>query len=138
MSGRHGSHLVLLLGKTLDFRLRFGDAGFVGDACAVLDSYAPGADVDSNRRRGSPSSRARGRRGWPDLGPGVASELTAMRYDRVVEAMGGYGERVTSLAEIGPAIEWAIASGKPACIEVPVSRDPSPLTNAVIARGGAV
>ncbi|GAW52398.1 MULTISPECIES: thiamine pyrophosphate-binding protein [unclassified Nocardioides] len=287
--------VVLLLGKTLDFRLRFGDAGFVGDDCAVLDIHAPGADVDSNRSRaisveadiaaavevlaadaagrtwdhawraelaaiapvadvdgldvaGSetpglhpllvarelervlPDSAglvmdagdfvqwcrgvltARGPGRWLRLGPMstcgagtplalglkaarpdepvvlvtgdgsfgyyliefetalrqglpfvaivgnnnawgleynlqrglygddyvVASELTAVRYDRVIEAMGGYGEYVTSVAELGPAIERAIASGKPACIEVPVSRDPSPLTNAVIARGGQV
>lgn len=46
------------------------------------------------------------------------------RYDRVVEALGGYGEYVTEPNEIFPAIERAFASGKPACVNVIIDQKP--------------
>jgi acetolactate synthase-1/2/3 large subunit len=46
-----------------------------------------------------------------DLAPGI-------RYDRVVEALGGYGELVESPDQIAPAMERAFRSGVPACINV--------------------
>ena len=48
----------------------------------------------------------------------IATSLAATRYDKVVEALGGYGELVTMPDEIAPALERAFASGKPACINV--------------------
>jgi acetolactate synthase-1/2/3 large subunit len=42
----------------------------------------------------------------------------ARRYDKVVEALGGYGELVQRPEEIRPALERAFASGLPACINV--------------------
>jgi acetolactate synthase-1/2/3 large subunit len=48
----------------------------------------------------------------------IATALAPTRYDRVVEALGGYGEQVTDPAQIGPALERAFASGRPACINV--------------------
>ncbi|MGV9797558.1 thiamine pyrophosphate-binding protein [Mycobacterium sp. NPDC003449] len=68
----------------------------------------------------------------------LASELSATRFDRVIAALGGYGERVTDLRDFGAALHRALDSGLPACLEVPVNRTPSPLTEAVIARGGEV
>jgi acetolactate synthase-1/2/3 large subunit len=53
----------------------------------------------------------------------VATELAPTRYDKVVEALGGYGELVTQPAEIGPALERAYGSGKPACINVEMRQD---------------
>lgn len=41
-----------------------------------------------------------------------------VRYDQVVEALGGYGEFVTEPADIGPAIDRALASDKPAVVNV--------------------
>ncbi|MQA73790.1 MAG: acetolactate synthase [Solirubrobacterales bacterium] len=46
-----------------------------------------------------------------DLRPGT-------RYDQVVTALGGYGELVEKPAEIGPAIDRALASGVPALVNV--------------------
>jgi len=46
------------------------------------------------------------------------------RYDKVVEALGGYGEFVTEPDEIFPAIERAFASGKPACVNVIIDQKP--------------
>ena len=39
-------------------------------------------------------------------------------YDRMVEALGGYGERVTEPSQIRPALERAFDSGVPACLNV--------------------
>ena len=53
------------------------------------------------------------------LGASVASDLGQnTRYDKVVEALGGYGEVVDKPDEIRPALERAFKSGLPACINV--------------------
>ena len=48
----------------------------------------------------------------------IASSLAPTRYDKIVAAMGGYGEHVDNPAEIEAALARAFASGKPACIDV--------------------
>ncbi|MCP4750427.1 MAG: thiamine pyrophosphate-binding protein, partial [Proteobacteria bacterium] len=48
----------------------------------------------------------------------VAVDLPNHDYHKLVEVLGGYGEKVEDPAEIGPAIERAFASGKPACVNV--------------------
>jgi len=48
----------------------------------------------------------------------VANLLAPTRYDRVVEALGGYGEHVTEPKDIRPALERARASGKASCVNV--------------------
>lgn len=53
----------------------------------------------------------------------AANQLSPLRYDRIVEAMGGHGECVTQPAAIRPALDRARASGKPACVNVIVDRD---------------
>jgi acetolactate synthase-1/2/3 large subunit len=50
----------------------------------------------------------------------VANILSPLRYDRIVEAMGGYGEHVTEPSQIIPALERARSSGKPSLINVMV------------------
>jgi acetolactate synthase-1/2/3 large subunit len=53
------------------------------------------------------------------LGMSVAADLAPRtRYDKVVEALGGYGEMVDRPDQIRPALERAFASGLPACINV--------------------
>lgn len=48
----------------------------------------------------------------------TCSELGMRNYEKVVEGLGGFGARVTKDEEIVPAIEQALASGKPACVNV--------------------
>ena len=48
----------------------------------------------------------------------IGVDLGYVRYDKIVEAMGGYGELVEEPGEITPALERAAASGKPACVNV--------------------
>lgn len=54
-------------------------------------------------------------------------ELLPSRYDLVVQALGGYGELVTRAADLPAAVERAIASGKPACVNVMIERLPAPV-----------
>ncbi|MCP3936423.1 MAG: acetolactate synthase [Actinomycetia bacterium] len=53
----------------------------------------------------------------------VATELNTTRYDQVVEALGGHGEFVTEPDQIGPAIQRALDSGKPALVNVVMRTD---------------
>ncbi len=56
----------------------------------------------------------------------IATELADnARYDKVVEALGGYGEFVTEPDEIAPAIQRAFDSGKPACVNVIMDQRPA-------------
>lgn len=41
-----------------------------------------------------------------------------VHYEKIVEDLGGYGEFVTDPDEVGNAIDRALASGKPACVNV--------------------
>jgi thiamine pyrophosphate-dependent acetolactate synthase large subunit-like protein len=51
-------------------------------------------------------------------GGNVGRELGYQRYDKMVEALGGYGEFVEKPDEIRPAIERAMKSGKPSLVNV--------------------
>lgn len=53
----------------------------------------------------------------------VAVKLAQTRYDKVVEALGGYGEYVDHPADIRPALQRAFDSGKPACVNVIIKQD---------------
>lgn len=52
------------------------------------------------------------------------------RYDLAVAALGGHGELVTRAADLQPALQRALASGKPACINVMIQRLPAPTVTA--------
>jgi acetolactate synthase-1/2/3 large subunit len=56
----------------------------------------------------------------------VASDLLPTRYDEVVRALGGHGEFVRTTAELQPALHRALASGRPACVNVLIRSLPSP------------
>jgi acetolactate synthase-1/2/3 large subunit len=49
----------------------------------------------------------------------VAADLAQQtRYDEVVKALGGAGERVTDPQQIGPALDRAFAAGTPYLVNV--------------------
>jgi len=48
----------------------------------------------------------------------IGSELTSGNYEKIAEALGGYGELVIKDEDIIPAVKRALDSGKPACINV--------------------
>lgn len=64
-----------------------------------------------------------------DYGPDRARhcDLLPTRYDRVVEALGGFGALVTSADALPDALEAAHASGLPACINVMIAGVPAPV-----------
>ena len=58
------------------------------------------------------------------IGHATAAELTpGIRYDKMVEALGGYGELVERPEDIRPALERAFVSGLPACVNVLIDPD---------------
>ncbi len=56
----------------------------------------------------------------------VGTWFSPARYDLLAQSLGAYGERVERLEDLGPAIERAFASGKPACIDVTVNKAMGP------------
>ena len=68
-------------------------------------------------------------------GPGraIGCEMELTRYDLAVAALGGHGEYVTRADEVGPAIERALASGRPACVNVVIAPQAAPM----LSRAGA-
>jgi acetolactate synthase-1/2/3 large subunit len=54
-------------------------------------------------------------------------ELLPARYDQVVTALGGHGEHVEQAADLVPAIERALASGKPACVNIMIESIAAPV-----------
>nr|HEV8010288.1 thiamine pyrophosphate-binding protein [Bradyrhizobium sp.] len=53
-------------------------------------------------------------------------ELLPVRYDQVVRSLGGHGECVERAADLPAAIERALASGKPACVNVMIESTAAP------------
>ncbi len=64
----------------------------------------------------------------------VGTDLRFIRYDRVVDAIGGYAEYVEKPDDVAPAVERAFASGRPSLVNVAVRSGASPLADAMIAR----
>lgn len=56
----------------------------------------------------------------------IGCEMMQPRYDLMVAAMGGHGELVTRAEDLPGAIDRAIASGKPACLNVLAQRAGAP------------
>ncbi len=53
-------------------------------------------------------------------------ELLPVRYDQVVQSLGGHGECVERAADLSAAIGHALASGKPACVNVMIESTAAP------------
>ncbi len=64
----------------------------------------------------------------------VATDLRSVRYDKLVETLGGYSEYAETPEEVAPAVERALASGRPSLVNVVIRSEPSPLAAAMIAR----
>jgi acetolactate synthase-1/2/3 large subunit len=99
--------------------------------CLLLGDGAfgfSGLEFDTMVRHGIPVVAVMGNNGIWALekhpmeflyGYSVAAELQpGLRYDKVVEALGGHGELVERPDELRPALERAFASGRPALVNV--------------------
>jgi acetolactate synthase-1/2/3 large subunit len=67
-------------------------------------------------------------------GRAVATDLLQTRYDQVVQGLGGHGEFVEKPADLRPALDRALATGKPALLNVAIERAISPRAEAAIGR----
>jgi acetolactate synthase-1/2/3 large subunit len=56
----------------------------------------------------------------------IGCQLSSARYDQAVIAKGGHGEYVTDLDDLDGALARAVASGKPACVNVAMQGLPAP------------
>ena len=54
----------------------------------------------------------------------IGNQLGVVRYDRLVEALGGHGEFVEQPEDFKPALERALQCGVPACVNVLVDAKP--------------
>jgi len=63
-----------------------------------------------------------------DYGPDrlIGCQLSDARYDLAAAALGGHGEYVPTLDQLDAALERAVASGKPACVNVLIEGWPAP------------
>ena len=68
------------------------------------------------------------------FGRAVGTDLRHIRYDQMIQAIGGYAEHAETPAEVGPAVGRALASGQPSVVDVTVRSGASPLATAMIAR----
>jgi acetolactate synthase-1/2/3 large subunit len=68
------------------------------------------------------------------FGRAVGTDLRFIRYDKVVEAIGGYAEYVERPEEVAPAVARALRSGSPSLVNVAVRSGASPLAEAMINR----
>ena len=68
------------------------------------------------------------------FGRAVGTDLRHIRYDQMIQAIGGYAEHAETAAEVGPAVGRALASGQPSVVDVTVRSGASPLATAMIAR----
>src|SRR5208282_4712206 len=99
--------------------------GAVGFTIAEFDTMVrhglPVVVVVMNNRIGGASNFLQRMRSGPDRILGTT--LGAAHYEGVAQAFGAFGERVGRLEDLVPAIDAALASGLPACIDVAVDGD---------------
>lgn len=56
----------------------------------------------------------------------IGCELSSARYDEAAKGLGAHGEYVTELADLDAALDRAVQSGKPACVNVQIEGLPAP------------
>ena len=104
-----------------------GDGGFLMTGQEIATAFhhgvAPIVLVFNNRMYGT--IRMYQERSYPGRISGTA--LTNPDFARLIEAFGGHGETVAATAEFTPAFQRAVASGRPAVIELLV--DPDQITS---------
>ena len=66
------------------------------------------------------------------FGRPTATKLLKTRYDKVVEGLGGYGERVAKPEDLAPALKRAFDSGRPSLLNVEIQNAISPRAEAAI------
>jgi acetolactate synthase-1/2/3 large subunit len=65
-------------------------------------------------------------------GKAVVTDLAPVRYDQVAQGLGAYGERVEAPDALAPAIERALAAGRPALLDIQIQTEISPRAQALV------
>ena len=101
----------------------YGDGGF-GLTGFDVESYVrfnlPIVSIVGNNGAWNQTTQGVVRRGMRGIGTYLSQETD---YAKIMDGMGGYGERVTDPEEIRPALERAFNSGKPALLDVVTDQD---------------
>ena len=101
----------------------YGDGGF-GLTGFDVESYVrfnlPIVSVVGNNGAWNQTTQGVVRRGMRGIGTYLSQETD---YAKIMDGMGGYGERVTDPEQIRPALERAFNSGKPALLDVVTDPD---------------
>ncbi len=101
----------------------YGDGGF-GLTGFDVESYVrfnlPIVSIVGNNGAWNQTTQGVVRRGMRGIGTYLSQETD---YAKIMDGMGGHGERVTDPEEIRPALERAFNSGKPALLDVVTDQD---------------
>ena len=101
----------------------YGDGGF-GLTGFDVETYVrfdlPIVSIVGNNGAWNQTTQGVVRRGMRGIGTYLSQETD---YAKIMDGMGGYGERVTDPAQIRPALERAFGSGKPALLDVVTDPD---------------
>ncbi len=101
----------------------YGDGGF-GLTGFDVETYVrfnlPIVSIVGNNGAWNQTTQGVVRRGMRGIGTYLSQETD---YAKIMDGMGGYGERVTDPEQIRPALERAFGSGKPALLDVVTDPD---------------
>lgn len=112
-----------------------GDGAFLCGGLSIETAFRENAPitvvVDNNRGLGSIAQQQM--RMW-ESGKSCGTDFRDIPFDGLFKGLGGYGETVEDPGVIGAALKRAIASGKPACVNVKSKSVISPLVEALSSR----
>ena len=96
-----------------------GSFGFhLGEYDTAVRCHAPFVAVVGNDARWNAEHQIQIKAYGPERA--VGCELLPTRYDLVAAALGGYGEHVERVADLAAALDRALASRRPACVNVAI------------------
>lgn len=112
-----------------------GDGAFLSGGLSIETAFYESAPitvvVDNNRGLGSIAQQQR--RMW-ESGKSHGTDFRDIPFDGLFMGLGGYGETVEDPGAIGAALKRAMASGKPACLNVRSKSIISPVVEALADR----
>jgi acetolactate synthase-1/2/3 large subunit len=136
LSGSIGSGLPLALGARLacpdrPVLVTLGDGTFGYHALefdTALRYALPIVAIVGNDARWNAEHQLQLRQYGPERAVGCT--LLPSRYDRLVDALGGHGEFVEHPQDLEPALERALGSGRPGCLNILIEGLPAPAVRA--------
>ena len=130
--------VAVMVGGRLDNQMNFGNPPCFPKAAKAATAPSFRAASASRRRSDCPIVVVIDNNGGLDCisqqqerlfegGGHFATDFRDIPFHGMFEGMGGYGELVETREQLGPALERALASGKPACLNVKAKGVISPI-----------